>query len=116
MSGKLITKASEFDIARARALGNRYDPDVHGRFPWVTRDYGNPEGKALTLTRTRLGIFVESTLRHGGDITNFFVMYPDYPRSYVQAALRLTIQGRDAVMKESGIGIEPPPVVRLNTE
>ncbi len=116
MSGKLVTRASEFDIARARALGNQYDPDVYGRFPWVTRDYGNPESRALTLTRTRLGIFVECVLRNGGNITNFFVMRPDYPRSYVQAALRLTVQGREAVIKETGIGIEPPPVVHLNTE
>ena len=115
MSDKLITRASEHDIARARALGNQYDPDVYGRFPWVTRDQ-NGYGKALHLSEKRLGGFFAALLRHGGDVTNLFVMRPGIPRCYVQAAVRLTVQGREAVIAETGVDIESPPVARVNTE
>ena len=115
MSGKLVTKATEFDIARARALGNRYDPDVYGRFPWVTRDYGNPKGHALTISKTRLGLFFERLLIHGGSVSQIHAMAHS-PRAYVQACVKLTVQARDAVEQETGITLEPPPVARLNTE
>lgn len=112
MSDKLITKASEFDIARARALGNQYDPDIQGRFPWVTRDYGG-EGKALTVSKTRLGLFFEALLRHHGDVSQLFAMGTG-PRNYVQASVRLTVSGKEAVERETGITLSPPPVVRVN--
>lgn len=110
--GKLITRASEFDIARARALGNQYDPDIQGRFPWVTRDYGG-DGKALTISKARLGIFFESLLRHRGDVAQVHAIQPQ-PRSYVQALVRLTVSGKEAVERETGITLSPPPVVRVN--
>jgi hypothetical protein len=115
MSDKLITRAIEEEIATARALGNRYDPDLYGRFPWVTRDYGNPQGKALTISKARLGLFFEALLRHGGDITSIHAM-GRAPRNYVQALVTLTLQGREAVEQESGITLEPPPVVRVNSK
>lgn len=111
---KLVTKATAEDIAAARALGNQYDPDVYGRFPWVTRDYGNPEGKALNVSKARLGLFFESLLRHGGDITQIYAMGIK-PGNYVQAMVKLTVQGRAAVEDETGITLERPPVMRVNT-
>lgn len=112
---RIITRATEYDIARAQALGNRYDPDIEGRFPWVTRDYGNPKGKGLSISKARLGQFFESLLRHGGDVTQIYAM-GFRPRNYVQAMVKLTIQARDDVERETGITLETPPVARVNQE
>lgn len=112
--GKLITRATQADIDQARALGNQYDPDIYGRFCWLTRDYGG-EGRALTLSKARLGLFVESVLRNRGEITQFHAMAPEYRNSYVQASVRLTVQARLIVMEETGITLENPPVLRVNT-
>lgn len=88
-------------------------PDVYGRLPWVTRDYGG-DGKALSMSRARLGLFVESVLRNKGNITSFWAMGPSYPRSYVQAVVWLTPEACDKVREETGIGLEMPPRIKLN--
>lgn len=109
--GKLVTRASEFDIARARALGNQYDPDIQGRFPWDADSYGSPEPqKRLNLSKASLGVFFEAVLRHRGDVTSIYAMNPEYARSAVLARVFLTVQGKEAFEAETGFKLRPPIV------
>lgn len=114
---RIVTRASEFDIARARAIGNQADPDIYGRFPWVSGDYGDPAPKRrLNLSKASLGTFVEAVLRHGGDIREFFSMSQSYKGSYVQASVRLTMQGKESFEAETGFKLDCHPVIKLNSE
>lgn len=116
-SGKLITKATEHEIAEARAVGNRYDPDLYGRFPWDSGDYGDPAPmRRLNLSKAALGTFVEAILRYGGAITCIHAMAPQYPRSYVQMRVFMTVAARRAFEEETGFKLDPPPTVSLNCD
>jgi hypothetical protein len=108
---KQPTRATEEDIAKARALGNVYDPDVFGRFPW---DRSERRGKQLGLSRTALGEFANAVLSSGGDITNFFVMHPTVKNSSVFVRVHLTIQQREKLEKETPYRFDAPPVAKVN--
>jgi len=95
----------------AKAMGNKYDCDIYGRFPW---DRSERNGRFLTLSKASLGDFVHAVLTHGGDITNFFVMNPKVPRSAVYARVFLTIEAKEAIERETTFRFTPPPVVKLN--
>lgn len=78
---------------------------------WVTRDYGS-KGKALILSKSRLGLFVYHVLRMGGEITSVYAMNPNYDRSYVQMAITLPIGRRKELQDVSGIVLESVPVLK----
>lgn len=98
-------------IEEARQLGNRYDCDTYGRFPW---DRSERQGKALGLSKTGLGEFVYAVLSHGGDITNFFVMWPKYHNSAVFARVKLSAEAKKAIEATTPYRFDAPPVVNLN--
>ena len=106
-----IQKKYAAQIEQARALGNQYDCDVYGRFPW---DRSERRGKPLGLSKAGLGAFVHAVLSHGGDITNFFCLYPGYHNSAVFARVKLTIEAKNAIESETPYRFDPPPVVNLN--
>jgi len=115
-SGKCVTRATEDDYARARALGNRYDPDLYGRFPWDSADYGDSSTqRRLNLSKASLGAFVEAVLRHKGAITCIHAMAPQYPRSYVQMRVFMTVDAKEAFEAETGFKLSCPPTVKLNS-
>lgn len=107
----MTTKATEEDFAKARALKNVYDPDTFGRFPW---DRSEHRGKKVGLTKKGLGDFVYAVLSVGGDITNFFVMWPDVRDSAVYTRVHLTIQQLEKLEKETPYRFDAPPVIRIN--
>lgn len=77
---------------------------------WVTRDYGS-EGKALNLSKSRLGLFTYHLLRLGGEITSTWTTSAAYDRAYVQFAVSLP-EGRKAELEEvTGIVLEKPPEI-----
>ena len=99
------------EIAQARALGNQYDCDVYGRFPW---DRSETRGRPLGLTKSGLGEFVFLVLSHGGDVTNFFCLYPQYHNSAVFARVKLSVAAKEAIETKSAFRFDAPPVVHLN--
>jgi hypothetical protein len=114
--GNLVTYATEEDIAAARALGNRYDPDVQGRFPWDADSYGSPEPqKRLNLSKASLGTFFEGILRHGGGVTSVYA-FGKYVRSAVVARVFLTVKAKEAFEAETGFKLRPPITVSVNSE
>jgi hypothetical protein len=95
---------------KARALGNIYDCDIYGRFPW---DRSEHDGKKLTLSKSSLGEFCAAVLSHGGDISNFFCMWPDIPRSAVFARVKLSLDAKKAIEASTPWRFDPPPVVKV---
>jgi hypothetical protein len=81
-----------------------------GHEGWVTRDYGR-DGKAVTMSRTRLGDFVWWVLHYEGQITSCYAMNPAYPRSYCQFAITLPAGKKEAFERDSGFTLEKPPVL-----
>lgn len=113
--GKLVTRATQEDIDQARALGNRYDPDVQGRFPWDCDSYGNPEPqKRLNLSKASLGTFAEAVLRLGGGLDSFWCMSPQYLRAAVLARVHMTVKQKAEFEAETGFKLRPPPVPCVN--
>lgn len=102
------TKATAEDIAQARELGNKSNPDVFGRFPW---DRSEHHGKPLGLSKAGLGNFVYHVLSHGGDITNFFVMWPKVHNSAVFCRVWLTVDAKRRIEESTPYRFDPPPVV-----
>ena len=99
------------EIEEARALGNKYDCDVYGRFPW---DSSERRGKMLGLSKAGLGAFTFAVLSHGGDITNFFCMHPQYHNSSVFARVKLTVSAKNAIEAVTPYRFDAPPVAHLN--
>jgi len=85
-------------------------PDLNewGQEIWVTRDYGG-EGKALSLHKSVLGVFVHELIRLGGGITSTHNMRADYPGSYVQFVIYLPKGRREVLQTASGITLEHMP-------
>lgn len=92
-------------------MGNKYDPDIYGRFPW---DRSEARGKPLGLSKAGLGEFVYAVLSHGGDVTNFFVMWPKYHNSAVFARVRLSVEAKKAIEATTPYRFDPPPVAHVN--
>ena len=92
-------------------MGNEYDPDIYGRFPW---DRSERRGKPLGLSKAGLGEFVYAVLSHGGDITNFFVMWPKYHNSAVFVRVKLTVAAKAAIEEKTPYRFDAPPVVNCN--
>ena len=95
---------------RARALGNRYDCDLYGRFPW---DRSERRGKATGLSKAGLGAFVYAVLMAGGDITSFYV-FSMTQGGAVFARVRLTLEAREQLEKDGPYCFDPPPCAHLN--
>lgn len=81
-----------------------------GHEAWVTRDYGG-EGKALTLSKERLGLFAFHLLSLGGHIHSTYVMNARYPRSYVQFGISLPPGKKEELERLTGITLEQPSVL-----
>lgn len=92
-------------------MGNRYDCDIYGRFPW---DRSETQGKPLGLSKAGLGEFVYAVLSHGGDITNFFVMWPQYHNSAVFARVWLSVSAKKAIEAKTPYRFAAPPVAHVN--
>jgi hypothetical protein len=105
-----ISQKYAADIEKARALGNKYDCDVWGRFPW---DRSERRGRGVSLSKASLGEFAYVVLSHGGDITNYFVMWPKVKRSAVFIRVKLTITAKEAIEAETAFRFDPPPVPRF---
>ena len=108
--GDSINKKYAAEIEQARELGNRYDPDVYGRFPW---DRSERRGKPLGLSKSGLGEFTYAVLSHGGDVTNYFVMYPQYHNSAVFVRVKLTIKAKAEIEEKTPYRFDPPPVASV---
>lgn len=99
------------DYAKARALGNKYDCDVYGRFPW---ERSEREGKQTSLTKNSLGEFTFAVLSVGGDINSFFVFDHKYPRSAVFISVQLSIAQKEKIESETSYRFDPPPMIALS--
>jgi hypothetical protein len=109
ISEKVRAKYAE-DIEKARALGNQYDPDIYGRFPW---DRSERRGKPTTLTKTVLGEFCYAVLSVGGELSSFWAFSPKYVRSSVFIRVQLTIAQKERLEAETPFRFDPPPVARV---
>lgn len=101
------------DIKKARAMGNQYDVDIYGRFPW---DRSERRGKPTTLSKASLGDFIHSVLSCGGEISSIWPFQPSYPRSAVFYRVRLSLAQKEKLEAETPYRFDPPPVARLNSE
>src|SRR3954466_6163770 len=86
------------EIEKARQLGNEYNVDIYGRFPW---DRSEHRGKATTLTKASLGEFCMAVLSCGGEITSIWPFNPRYPRSAVFYRVRLSIMQKENIEAET---------------
>lgn len=99
------------DIVIARKLGNKYDVDLYGRFPW---DRSERRGKPTSLSKSSLGEFCFAVLGCGGEINSFFAMMPSYPRSSVFIRVHLSIAQKDKIEAATPYRFDPPPTAKLN--
>ena len=74
---------------------------------WVTRDYGG-DGKALSMSKATLGLFVFHLLRLNGRITSTYAMRPDMDRTYVQFAIVLPKGRAERLTELTGVALERP--------
>jgi hypothetical protein len=100
------------DIAKAEALGNKYDIDLYGRFPW---DRSEHRGKPTNLSKASLGEFCSAVLGCGGEISSFFVFNARYLRSAVFVRVRLSIAQKEKIEAETKYRFDPPPTVHVNS-
>jgi hypothetical protein len=107
----IINRKYASQIEEARLLGNRYNPDVYGRFPW---DRSERRGKALGLSKTGLGEFVYAVPKNGGDITNFFCLAPQYHNSSVFPRVWLSMGAKKTIEAETAYRFDPPPVADVS--
>lgn len=99
------------DTAAAVAIGNEYPCDVRGRFPWQRSER---TGRYLTLSKVSLGDFVFAVLSNGGDISSFFVLNHNYPRSAVFSMVRLSLKAKEKIEQDTEWRFDPPAVAYLN--
>lgn len=100
------------DIEIAKTLGNGYDVDLYGRFPW---DRSERRGKPTTLSKASIGEFCYAVLRSGGAIYEIWPFQPNYNRSAVYYRVRLSIAQKDKIEAETPFRFDPPPTVHLNS-
>ncbi len=79
---------------------------------WVTRDYGS-KGKAVSLSKTRLGEFFFHLFSFRGELLSSHVMNPKYHGSYIQCMIRLPEGKREEFEATSGFTLEDPPVIKV---
>jgi hypothetical protein len=110
---RTLEKKYADDIAKARELGNQYNCDVYGRFPW---DRSERRGKITSLSKASLGEFCYAVLSVGGDITNFFVFNKEYHRSSIFIRVHLSIAQKEKLEAETGYRFDPPPYAKTNSD
>lgn len=108
---KLNTKYAD-DVKIAREMGNQYDVDVYGRFPW---DRSERRGRATTLTKASIGEFCYAVLKSGGEVASIWPFSPQYNRSAVFYRVYLSIAQKAQIEAETPFRFDPPPVVHLNS-
>lgn len=113
MSYPALEKKYADDITKARELGNQYNCDVYGRFPW---DRSERRGKATKLSKASLGEFVHAVLSAGGDITNFFTLNKDFKGSSVFIRVFLSLAQKEKIEAETPYRFDPPPYVKLHND
>ena len=83
-----------------------------GHLAWVPRDYGG-QGKALFMSKAKLGEFVFHLLLLDGTITGTFVLNRRARHAYVQMVVTLPEGAERALTEATGITLEPVPVLKL---
>src|SRR5262245_16260386 len=97
-------------VEAARAMGNRYDPDHCGRFPWDT---------SVTLAQASLGRLLFWTHVCGGCVSSTFTLStPPSPKAArghsVEVRLWLWPERVAMVEREAKVRIRPAPVAHVN--
>lgn len=98
------------EIEEARKVGNKYNPDLYGRFPW---DRSERRGKPTTLTKASIGEFCFAILSCGGQINEIWPFNPSYKRSAVYYRVHLTMAQKDKIETETPFRFDPPPTVHV---
>lgn len=102
--------ASEVEVALG--MGNRYDPDYVGRFPWDTE---------CMMAQASLGRLVFWVHIHGGCLSSTFALgsppSPDAARGYtIFARIWLRPEKVALVERDAKVKIKAPPVAHVNSE
>lgn len=105
-----IRKKYAADIEEARKLGNQYDPDVYGRFPW---DRSERRGKTTRLSKASLGEFTYAVLKGGGKISCIWPFQIQYKNCAVFYRVWLTIAQKKKLEEETEYRFDPPPTATL---
>jgi hypothetical protein len=79
---------------------------------WVTREYSG-RGKAVSLTKSRLGEFFYHLFSLGGTVRSSHVLNPNYHGSYIQLMVELPRGKKEAFEEVSGFTLEEPPRIVL---
>lgn len=98
-------------IKLAREMGNQYDVDLYGRFPWNRAEH---RGRPTTLSKASIGEFCYAVLRAGGEISSVWPFSPQYTRSAVFYTVRLSISQKIKIEAETAFRFDPPPVAHVN--
>lgn len=99
--------AADRDLART--LGNHYNCDAWGRFPW---EIAIKRGKKVSQNRTSLGDFIYTVLKHGGTVHELFTTDPDVPRPAIFARVQLTLEAKTEIERSTDYRFDPPPFVK----
>jgi hypothetical protein len=89
------------------------NPNFMERVTLVTADYGS-DGKAVNLSKSRLGDFMYHLLRHGGNVLDVYVMNRTYDRSYVQMVVQIHPDNVKPFETDSGFILETPHKPKIN--
>lgn len=100
------------DILKAKELGNVYNVDLKGRFPW---DRSERRGKTTSLSKASLGEFCFAVLSCGGEIASIWPFSPQYNRSAVFYRVFLSIAQKEKIEAETGYRFDPPPIAHVNS-
>jgi hypothetical protein len=116
MIEETIRKKYSEQIKMAVELGNRYDPNVSGQFPWDAGEWPRDDRphRSLNMSKASLGTFMEAALRHRMKICSVYAFDPSFHRSGVLARVFATLEQRENFMEETGFWLAPPPMVHFN--
>jgi hypothetical protein len=104
------------EIKMAIELGNKYNPNVYGQFPWDAGEWprdGRPH-RSLNLSKASLGTFFEAALRHGMGITHVHAFDHRYKQCLVLVRCYASVQQREDFMNETNFWLAPPPMPHVN--
>jgi hypothetical protein len=111
-----LNKKFSAEIERAIEIGNKYNPNVYGQFPWDAGEYprdGRPH-RSLNLSKASLGTFFEAALRHRMGISRVYAFDARYKQCAVLVRCHATLEQRDNFMEETGFWLAPPPMAHVN--
>lgn len=110
IGNEAFAKKYAAETHHARSMGNEYDPDYAGRFPWDT---------SVTMAQASLGRLVFFVHMHGGSLSSTFAL--GTPPSLAAARghtvfARIWLRPEKVSMVEGDarVKIKAPPVAGLN--